>query len=493
VTGGGTTHDARRVRDALGHPVIDADAHHVEVSVAFADFVRDNGGARFLEDPTVKAAGLSDEGGEQVPGLADRRRLGLSARPVWWTPSDTFDYATTAMPALYHERLGEAGIDFAVVYPSRGLTLLSMENADTRVGLARLYNEYVAQAYAPYRDRISPVAVIPAHTPAEGIAALEHAHCLGLKAALMPSFVWRPIPAFADAPVEYRSRLQRVDNFGLDSEYDYDPFWAKAVELDFPLSCHTSGFKLAGHFSPSNYSYAAGHFAAVGEGTAKSLFLGGVTTRFPDLRIALLEGGVAVGVRVFGDLVSRFEKRGRAALDRLNPANLDAAELFRVAEKYAPNLTRYRPEQLVPGVSAVDGQVDDFAQSGVTSVEEIRDAFCRNFFWGCEGDDPLVGLAYDRRVNPLGAQLRPMMGSDLGHWDVPSFTMPLVEAYELVEDGILTPEQFKEFVNTNAVRFYAGTGSSFFAGTAVQEDTERTQAAERASREAGDQELERTA
>jgi predicted TIM-barrel fold metal-dependent hydrolase len=471
--------DARRVRDSLGHPVIDADAHHVEISVAFADFVRDHGGARLLEDPVVKALGLVDGSGESVPSLADRRRLHLSARPVWWTPGDTLDYATVAMPALYHERLQEAGIDFAVVYPSRGLTLLGLENDETRVGLSRLYNEYVAAAYGPYRDRLSPVAVIPANTPDEGIAGLEHAHSLGLRASLMPSFIWRPIPAFADAPPEYRSRLQRIDNFGLDSDYDYDPYWAKAVELDLPLSCHTSGFKLPGHFTPSSYSYAAGHFAAVGEATAKSLFLGGVTTRFPDLRIALLEGGVACGVRVYQELVGRFEKRGKEGLSRLDPSHIDQAELALLAQKYAPTLGAYRADQLVPGVSAVDGQGDDFAQSGISSAEEIRDAFCRNFFWGCEGDDPLVGLAYDKRVNPLGAELRPMMGSDLGHWDVPSFTMPLIEAYELVEDEILTAEQFRDFVNTNAVRFYAGEGTSFFAGTAVEDDVKQTQEAER--------------
>jgi predicted TIM-barrel fold metal-dependent hydrolase len=467
--------DARKIREALGHVVIDADAHHVEISVAFADFVRDHGGGRLLDDPVVRALGLADGAGESVPGLAERRRLYTSARPVWWTPGDTLDYASVAMPALYHERLAEAGIDFAVVYPSRGLTLLSLENEESRVGLSRLYNEYVADSYAPYRDRLCPVAVIPANTPGEGVAALEHADALGLRAALMPSFVWRPIPGFADAPPQYRSRLQRVDNFGLDSDYDYDPFWAKAVELGMPLSCHTSGFRLPGHFTPSNYSYAAGHFAAVGEATAKSLFLGGVPARFPDLRIALLEGGVAGGVRVYGDLVSRFEKRGRDGLGRLDPARLDAAELHRLAVQHAPALARYRPEQLVPGVSAVDGQVDDFAASGVTSVEDIRDIFCRNFFWGCEGDDPLVGLAYDQRVNPAGAQLPAMMGSDLGHWDVPSFTLPLAEAYELVEHGILTPEQFEEFVAVNAVRFYAGDGPSFFSGTAVESDVKRIQ------------------
>lgn len=460
-----SSRSAREVREEAGHSIIDADAHHVEISVAFADFARDHGAGKLLDDPAVRAAGLSDEGGEHVPSLADRRRRHVSARPVWWTPGDTLDYASVALPGLYHERLAEAGIDFAVVYPSRGLTLLSLPRQESRAGLSRLYNEWVAETYAPYRDRLCPVAVIPTDTPEEGIEALEHAVSLGLKAFLIPSFNWRTIPGFADAPEPYRSRLQRVDAYGLDSDYNYDPFWAKAVELDAPLSCHTSGFKLTGHFSPSNYSFAAGHFAAVAEATAKSLFLGGVLTRFPRLRVGLLEGGVAVGVRVYGDLVSRFEKRAGAGLGRLDPARIDAARVRELARQHAPGLLKYRPEQLVPGVTAPDGQGDDFAASGVTSVKDIADIFSRNLYWGCEGDDPLVGLAYDERVIPSGARPRPLFGSDLGHWDVPSFTMPLAEAWELVDDHILTPEQFREFTRDNPARYY---GAACFEGTAVE-------------------------
>lgn len=64
---------AHRVRDELGHVAIDADAHHVEISVAFADFVRDHGGARLLEDPSVRALGLLDAGGERLPGVRTGR------------------------------------------------------------------------------------------------------------------------------------------------------------------------------------------------------------------------------------------------------------------------------------------------------------------------------------------------------------------------------------------------------------------------------------
>ena len=65
------------------------------------------------------------------------------------------------------------------------------------------------------------------------------------------------------------------------------------------------------------------------------------------------------------------------------------------------------------------------------------------------------------------------MGSDIGHWDVPSFEHPLQEAYEKVEEGVLDAEQFKEFTFSNAVRFYAGDRADFFAGTTVEADVRR--------------------
>ena len=111
---------------------------------------------------------------------------------------------------------------------------------------------------------------------------------------------------------------------------------------------------------------------------------------------------------------------------------------------------------------------DDFAAVGLTSVEDIRDRFCTNFFWGCEADDPLVGLAFDSRVTPLGARIPAFFASDLGHWDVPDFDEPLEEAYELVERQILDEAQLREFVFTNPLRFYSSLDPEFFSGTTVE-------------------------
>jgi predicted TIM-barrel fold metal-dependent hydrolase len=461
------------LRQQLGHPVIDADGHYVDLRHPFSDFVRDHGAGHLLGDtsPFINVAPGDPSRMWHELSIADRHRWRQPATPFWVAPGETGYWATVTMPSLYHERLGEAGIDFAVVYPTQAFGLHNVIDDERRVTLCRLFNEYLAEQYGPFSDRLTPAAVVPMHTPGEAVAELDHASGLGLMVANIPSYVWRPIPGFADAPAEFASRLRWIDTFGIDSEHDYDPVWTKAVELGIPLACHSVAMGFTDRASTSNYMYNhLGHFAAAGEAVAKSLFFGGVTRRFPELRVALLEGGVAVGVRIYADLVARWQKRGRPVLGRLNPANIDTVELGALIAKHGDRwMAAHRPEELVlslghPGELARD----DFAASGVESAEDIRDQFCRSFYWGCEADDPLVGTAFDTRLTPLGATVPAVMGSDLGHWDVPEFSEPLEEAYELVERGILDADQFRQFVFDNQVRLYAGSNPRFFEGTTVE-------------------------
>ena len=73
-----------------------------------------------------------------------------------------------------------------------------------------------------------------------------------------------------------------LDKFGIDSAYDYDPVWAAAQELGVSIAFH-SGFigmrppvDLELHVQPPRLLAEGQH------SLAKSLFLGGVTRRFPD-------------------------------------------------------------------------------------------------------------------------------------------------------------------------------------------------------------------
>src|SRR5262249_2799400 len=52
-------------------------------------------------------------------------------------------------------------------------------------------------------------------------------------------------------------------------------------------------------------------------------------------------------------------------------------------------------------------------------------------------------------------------------FDVPDMMDVIPEAYELVDDGVITPEDFRDFTFTNAVRLWGTQNPKFFEGTAV--------------------------
>ncbi|MEM7437692.1 MAG: amidohydrolase, partial [Myxococcota bacterium] len=256
--------------------------------------------------------------------------------------------------------------------------------------------------------------------------------------------------------------------------------WAKAVELGVPLSIHSMGMGWGSRRSISNYVYNhIGHFAAAMEASAKSLFLGGVTRRFPDLRIGFLEGGVQWAVSLFADLVGHWEKRNIEAVQAYNPERLDGAAVLSLIMTHGAELlsriedpSRLQEEfdELRGVLSGKQDPMDDFAHVGIERPEQIRDLFIPNFYFGCEADDPMTSTAFNTKANPFGAQLNAIFSSDIGHWDVPDMTQVLAEAYEAVEHGWLTSSAFRDFVFTNVARFCTDANPAFFEGTTVAGD-----------------------
>ena len=69
-----------------------------------------------------------------------------------------------------------------------------------------------------------------------------------------------------------------------------------------------------------------------------------------------------------------------------------------------------------------------------------------------------------------GAHSSTLLGSDIGHFDVVNMNEVLEEAYELVEDGLITAEDFREFVFTNPLHFWADGNRDFFKGTVLESE-----------------------
>ena len=142
--------------------------------------------------------------------------------------------------------------------------------------------------------------------------------------------------------------------------------------------------------------------------------------------------------------------------------NLDRKLLVELFAKYGSERYRARIDQLEDGLrflSDPDEQnLDEFAQSGVKSAGDIKAMFER-FYFGCEADDPLTATAFDTDRNPLGACLKPIFASDIGHWDVPDIREVVPEAWEMVEHGHISEEEFRAFTYENALSLWPKIGA----------------------------------
>jgi predicted TIM-barrel fold metal-dependent hydrolase len=487
-----STSASAALKAKLDYPVIDTDVHTNDFTPALEDYIANYGGSK-LVDALRKAdfGRLSSkaEGKDWYQQTPEERQYHRTLRSPWWArvTKDTLDLATYTLPDLLAERLVEQGSDYSVLFPNNVLAAGGAGD-EHRQALQRAINHYHADLYRKYSDRLTPVAGIHLNTPQEAIEELEFAvNTLGLKVINIPGGVKRPIKAIADKyPADQHPEIAKyasyIDFYGLDSEYDYDPFWAKVVELGVPITTHYGSQGWTGRSSISTYmNNHIGHFADGSQAFAKALFFGGVTRRFPQLRFGLLEGGADWGSNVYIHLVDRYEKRNLEALQNYNPELTDADELYELFERYGSELTNGKSftkeelKEIVLGSSfsrhsraPIGAELEDFAAAGIEKIEDIRDRWVDNFFFGSEAHDRTIAAAFNDKANPLGVKINTLYSSDVGHWDVIDLTTPLAESWSLVEEGILTEADFKAFVFSNPYKFYTEANPNFFKGTAIE-------------------------
>lgn len=455
--------DYRRVRaikDALDHPIVDADGHLIESVPLLFEYVTRLGGAAAVD-------GLRSVMPTLFTGAGDIGRR--EDRGPWWPMPTDYRYQATCMaPGLLAERLDEIGIDYTILYPSVGLVLCTIPGAAIRAMAIRALNTMQSEICGPHSRRLTAAAVIPMHSPDEAIAELDH--CigeLGFKVAMIPAAVARPLDAFPDA----FPAACRFDRFGIDSDHDYDPLWQRFVDLGVAVTAHGGiGFRYlpAGRNSPSNYAFnhILGH-ADLQEGLCRALVMGGVTQRFPRLPFAFLEGGIGWAAELLQGLLSHWEKRSARGLPVYDPSKLDV-------EKLSELLTRYGIPPIPPEMLEREGASaalvrDEFEDAAIDSTADLARIFGEQLFFGCEAEDLGIARALDGRGNPLGVTLRPVIGSDIGHWDVQRMSDVLPESRELVDDGLLSEDGYRRFTFEYPVRLHTSLNPSFFEGTVVED------------------------
>lgn len=465
---------AAEIRRRLGHPVVDADGHFME----FMPLVNDEilscldqvGGAKLAERYRQQVVGAFDT--VQFP--ADRRHpqvLGQwAAMPSWWgnPVADPRERATAHLPGLLCERLDELGVDLMLTYPSWTLGFLMSTDDELRPLVCRAVNRYTARLFRPYLERLRPAAIIPMETPEEAVAEIDYAVGeLGHTLVVLAGHATRTLGSGDPAAF-------RLDVFGLDSEADYDPVWEACLRHKVAPVFHSSLQYSHPARSVSNYVFNhVGGIAHAHEALCKALFMGGVYRRFPGLRFGYLEGGVMWGASLLADLVGHWDKRGAHAIGTLDPEQLDVAAVMALVQRYGTEEMVANADRLHQYLSRRPGrptELDEFAQAHVQSASDITEVLAQRSFFGCEADDPLVPLAFDLKIAHRPVTLRPILGTDVSHWDAPVMNEVLPEAYEALEEGTVTAEQFKAFVFDNAVALHGGMNPSFFDQTVCEKE-----------------------
>jgi uncharacterized protein len=179
-----------------------------------------------------------------------------------------------------HERIKDMdldGIDAAFLYPSLGLFSGAAKDPGLAAAMCRAYNRWLADYCAPYPDRLFGVAMLPMQSIDLAIEEMRYARKeLGMRGGFL-----RPNP--------YHGRMLH--------HADYDPFWAKAQELDFSIGLHEGGSGSSGmatvgvdRFEGRGARHIISHTMEMML-ACLSVIWAGVCDRFPGVRIGFLEAG----------------------------------------------------------------------------------------------------------------------------------------------------------------------------------------------------------
>jgi predicted TIM-barrel fold metal-dependent hydrolase len=169
--------------------------------------------------------------------------------------------------------LDDVGIEQTVLYPTTALAYGKIVSLDYAVAVTRAYNDWLYHTYLQVDPRFKGMAIIPMQDPEEAVKELRRAVTeLGMLGGMMPSN-GLPTPLGAK---------------------QYWPVYAEAERLGCTLAVHGGCHDRFGldHLNMYIPVHALGHPWGLTINCA-SIVYNGIFDRFPGVRIAFLEGGIA--------------------------------------------------------------------------------------------------------------------------------------------------------------------------------------------------------
>jgi predicted TIM-barrel fold metal-dependent hydrolase len=208
-------------------------------------------------------------------------------------------------PAARLEDMAVDGVRAEVLYPSFGMRLFAVEDADFQAECMRVYNDWLAEFCAAVPDRLIGHALIPTLDLDEGVREVRRAAALGLKGVLINA---HPTP-----DRNYGSRL-------------YEELWATLEELGLPASLHL----YAGNYKQNYGRFLVEYTLDTGmvQRSVAEIVLSGVLERYPGLRLLVVESDIGWVAHFLTRMDHVFQRKG-PRFERELTSGLLPSELFR--------------------------------------------------------------------------------------------------------------------------------------------------------------------
>jgi len=166
------------------------------------------------------------------------------------------------------------GVSAEVLYPTLGLRLFALEDAELQEACFRIANDWMIEYCKVHPERLVGIPMISLYNLQNAVKELERCK----KGGLVGCLIWQVPP----------------ENLSFTSDY-YDPFWKAAQDLNMPVNLHIlTGFNYSRFERKGLDIYRATVNTKLSD-AANSLFdlvFSGVLARFPKLKFVYVENEV---------------------------------------------------------------------------------------------------------------------------------------------------------------------------------------------------------
>lgn len=233
----------------------------------------------------------------QAPGMTwgdTNSRGGLDAgnrRMRKWAESEKIGFDPTARLAI----MDEHGVRGSVIFPSAGLSVATIKDAEIGAAVCRGVNRYVAEFCSADSSRLWPAATVPLIdaelAAAEARYAVEE---LGAKCVFAPSGVHGPEPLY---------------------HHYYDPLFDTMEELGVPYCTHAGGAAMRGGLGVDRFpgvfpSYHMTTHTIEAMISSLGVLTHGVLERRPGLKMGFFEAGTGWIAFWLEKMEEKFEHLG---------------------------------------------------------------------------------------------------------------------------------------------------------------------------------------